>query len=222
MSLMNVKDDVLQRLNALLQKADAVLATHKPNPPNMVGVPTLDSQAFTEWQTQSLTYLINLLGPDHTYVNHFRDQIKQCYTGTVKSGKGILQALREDIEGGYLTRIETLVSADIFDNFLEMAEYLFNQGYKDPTASLVGAVLENSLRRICLAYGVTLSVKEDIGSLNKKLADAKVYNRLTQKKIQVWNDIRNNADHGKFGEYEANDVNEMLKGVRDFLEQYLQ
>ena len=219
---MNIKDDVLRRLEALLQKADAVVATHRPNPPNVIGVPTLDSQAFTEWQTQSLAYLINLLGPGHTYVEHFRKQVTQGFTGNVKSGKGILQALREDIEAGYLTRIETLVSADIFDDFLEMAQYLLSQGYKDPTASLVGAVLENDLRRTCLARGITLSVKEDISSLNKKLADAGVYNRLTQKKVQVWNDIRNNADHGKFNEYKTEDVNEMLKGVRNFLEQYLQ
>lgn len=219
---MNVKDDVLQRLDALLQKADAVLATHKPNPPNVIGFPTLDSQAFTEWQTQSLTYLINLLGPDHTYVDHFRRQVTQGFTSSVKSGKGILQALREDIEAGYLTRIETLVSADIFDDFLEMAQYLLSQGYKDPAASLVGAVLENGLRRICLARGIKLSVKEDISSLNKKLADAEVYNRLAQKKVQVWNDIRNNADHGNFDEYKTDDVNEMLKGVCNFLEQYLQ
>jgi hypothetical protein len=219
---MNVKADVVRRLDSLLQKADTVLATHKPNPPNVIGFPTLDSQAFTEWQTQSLTYLVNLLGPDHTYVDHFRKQVTQGFTGSVKSGKGILQAVREDIEAGYLTRIETLVSADIFDDFLEMAEYLFSQGYKDSTASLVGAVLENGLRRICLAHGATLSAKEDISSLNKKLADAEVYNRLTQKKVQVWNDIRNNADHGKFSEYKADDVNEMLEGVRNFLEQYLQ
>lgn len=219
---MSIKEDVLQRLDALLQKADAVIGTHRPNPPGTAGFPTLDSQAFTEWQTQSLTYLINLLGPDHTYVDHFRKQVTQGFIGHVKSGKGILQALREDIEGGYLKRIENLVSADIFDNFIEMAQYLLSQGYKDPTASLAGAVLENGLRRICSARGITLSVKEDIGSLNKKLADAEVYNRLTQKKIQVWNDIRNNADHGNFNEYKVDDVNEMLKGIRNFLEQYLQ
>lgn len=219
---MNIKDEVLQRLDALLQKADAVIGTHSPSPPGTIGFPTLDSQAFTEWQTQSLTYLINLLGPDHTYVDHFRKQVTQGFIGQVKSGKGILQALQEDIEGGYLKRIETLVSADIFNDFIEMAEYLLSQGYKDPTASLVGAVLENGLRRICMVHGITLSVKEDISSLNKKLADAGVYNRLTQQKVQVWNNIRNNADHGKFNEYKVDDVNEMLKGVRSFLEQYIQ
>ena len=96
-----------------------------------------------------------------------------------------------------------------------------SQGYKDPSASLTGAVLEDGLRRICVLKGSKLSSKEDIGSLNKKLADANIYNRLTQKKIQVWNDVRNNADHGKFSEYTSADVKDMLKGTRDFLEQYL-
>jgi hypothetical protein len=218
---MSVRDDVIQRLDALLQKADRVLSTHRPNPPNVIGFTTLDSQTFTEWQTQSLTYLINLLGPDHTYVQSFREQIKSGYRGTVESGKGILQAVREDIQGGYLTRIETLVSANIFNDFLEMTEYLLSQGYKDSAASLSGAVLEDGLRRICLARGVKLGSKEDLSSLNKKLADGGVYNRLTQKKVQVYNDIRNNADHGKFSEYKADDVKDMLKGVREFLGQYL-
>jgi hypothetical protein len=218
---MSVRDDVLQRLDALIQKADAVLVTHEPNPPNVIGFPTLDSQPFTEWRTQSLTYLINLLGTDHTYVHAFREEVKGGYTDSVESGKGILQAVREDIRGGYLARIESLVSADIFNDFLEMADYLITQGYKDPAASLIGAVLEDGLRRICSLRGLKLSSKEDISSLNKKLADANIYNRLTQKKLQVWNDIRNNADHGKFSEYKVGDVNEMLKGVRDFLQQHL-
>lgn len=218
---MSIKDDVIQRLNAFIQKADRVLATHEPNPPNVIGFPTLDNQAFTEWQIQSLTYLINLLGPEHTYVTSFRERIKEGFKGTVEAGKGILQAVREDISSGYLTRIETLVSADIFNDFLEMAEYLISQGYKDPSASLIGAVLEDGLRRVCVLKGMKLSSKEDIGSLNQKLADANSYNRLTQKKIQVWNDIRNNADHGKFSEYTLADVKDILKGVRDFLEQYL-
>jgi hypothetical protein len=102
-----------------------------------------------------------------------------------------------------------------------MAEYLLSEGYKDPSASLIGAVLEDGLRRICSSHGVALSSREDISSLNKKLADVNVYNRLLQKKIQVWNNIRNNADHGRFVEYKVDDVSEMLKGVRHFFEQYL-
>jgi hypothetical protein len=219
---MNSKDEILTRLDALIQKADNVLRTHKPNPPNVIGFPTLDFEAFSEWQTQSIAYLSNLLGSDHIYVQKFKDEVKNAYTSHVATGKGILKGVREDIEGGYLKRIEALLSADIFSDFLEMAEYLLKQGYKDPAASLIGAVLEDGLQRICSNQGITVKLKEDISSLNKKLADNDVYNRLTQKKLQVWNDVRNNADHGNFDEYGIDDVKDMLKGVQDFLESYLQ
>lgn len=117
--------------------------------------------------------------------------------------------------------MQALVSAEIFTDFVEMTEHLLEQGYKDPAASLVGAVLEDGLRKISAKNAVTVKAKEDISSLNKKLADAQVYNRLRQKKLQVWNDVRNNADHGKFSEYSKDDVKEMIKGVSDFLAQYL-
>ncbi len=214
---MNLKDEIVARLNALIQKADDVLRTYKEDP-----LPTLDLEAFSEWKTQSIAYLSNILGLDHIYVQKFKSQVEDAYTSHVKIGKGILKAVKEDIDKGYLKKIEVLLSADIFSDFLEMAEYLLEQGYKDPAASLVGAVLEDSLRKICVNQGITVKPREDISSLNKKLADNGVYNRLTQKKLQVWNDIRNNADHGKFDEYNIDDVKAMLKGVQDFLEQYLQ
>ena len=220
---MDTKEDIVSRLQALIQKADAVLATYKPNPPNMIGLPTLDFELFSEWQAQSLSYLINLLGSGHTYVLKFQQQIQNAGAdkGFVSIGKGILKAVREDVEGGYLKKIETLVSAAIFSDFLEMAEYLISEGYKDPAASLTGAVLEDRLRRIAVDHGIKLKSREDIGSLDQKLADSNVYNRLTQKKIQVWKSVRDNADHGKFSEYDKADVSEMVKGVQDFLERYL-
>ncbi len=218
---MSSRDDVLQRLDALIEKADRVLATYRPNPPGVVGLPSLDSEAFAEWKAQSLTCLINVLGTKQTYVETFRDEIKRGFRGIVESGKGIVRVVRQDIEGGFLTKIETLVSADIFNDFLEEAEYLLTQGFKDPSASLTGAVLEDGLRRICADRALKLSSKEDVSSLNQKLADANIYNRLTQMRIQVWNDLRNNADHAKSSEYNFDDVKDMMKGVREFLEQYL-
>jgi hypothetical protein len=218
---MNLQQEILDRLDSLIAKGNKVLATHRPNPPNVIGYPTLSSEAFSEWQTQSHAYLINVLGQDHIYVQRFKSIGQKGYTGAVGSGQGILRAVREDIEGGYLKRVQALVSAEIFTDFVEMTEHLLEQGYKDPAASLVGAVLEDGLRKISAKNAVTVKAKEDISSLNKKLADAQVYNRLRQKKLQVWNDVRNNADHGKFSEYSKDDVKEMIKGVSDFLAQYL-
>ena len=46
---------------------------------------------------------------------------------------GILRALRADYAAGYLATVEELIHADLFSDFLEMAEHLLNQGYKDPS-----------------------------------------------------------------------------------------
>ena len=136
-------------------------------------------------------------------------------------GQEILTAVKEDILGGYLTDIKTLISAEVFSDFLEMAEHLLENGYKDPAASLCGAVLEDGLRKIATKKGIKVKSSDDLNSLNDKCANGGVYNRLMQKKIKVWIDIRNKAAHGKFNAYTEEDVQEMLKGVRDFLASYL-
>jgi hypothetical protein len=217
----SVDERLIARLDELIEKADQVLATHKPNPPNWIGYPTLDSGRFAEWQTQSLAFLVNLLGDNHVYVASFREKVTEGHTTMVSAGKGILSAVREDVAGGYLTRLKALVAAEVFSEFMEMGEHLLNAGYKDPAASVTGAVLENGLREIATEHRVKLSAKEDLSSLNSKLAQAGIYNRLTQKKVQVWIGIRNHADHGEFDEYSESDVGEMLAGVTDFLGAHL-
>ena len=51
---------------------------------------------------------------------------------------GALRALRRDYDAGYLSSVQSLVRAEVFADFLEMAEHLLKQGYKDPCAVLVG------------------------------------------------------------------------------------
>ena len=55
----------------------------------------------------------------------------------------------------------------------------------------------------------------------RKLADKKIYTRIVQRQIEVWNKIRDYADHGHFNEYKKEDVEGMFKGVSNFLSNYL-
>jgi hypothetical protein len=43
---------------------------------------------------------------------------------------GIAQGLRADYQAGYLTKVEELIDADLFADFLEMADELLSKGYK--------------------------------------------------------------------------------------------
>ena len=53
--------------------------------------------------------------------------------------------------------------------------------------------------------------------LNADLAKAEVYSKLDQKQITAWLDLRNNAAHGKYGEYTEQQVNQLQSGVIEFM-----
>src|SRR5438093_13095269 len=89
-----------EKIDQLVEKGNSVLRTHTPNPPNVIGFPTLNDGAFTEWRTQSHTFLANLLGSGHTYLRSFGETVKRPYQSAVQSGLGILKAVREDLEAG--------------------------------------------------------------------------------------------------------------------------
>jgi hypothetical protein len=133
---------------------------------------------------------------------------------------GILEALRHDYGAGALAPIQEVIRAEVYDNFLEMAEHLLGLAYKDPAAVLIGGVLEQNLRKMCLRAGI--SVKKDdrprtADALNAELAAKGVYGNLDQKSVTSWLDLRNKAAHAQYDAYGAEQVRLMLLGVRDFL-----
>lgn len=138
---------------------------------------------------------------------------------------GIALSMKYDYENGLMVNIRSLVQADIFADFLEMGEYLLNEGYKDAAAVIIGAVLEDSLKKLCEKNEIS-TVKNNgksltIDPLNSALAKAEIYTKLNQKQITTWAHIRNKAAHGEYGEYDKTQVEMMLLFVQGFAEQYL-
>ena len=111
--------------------------------------------------------------------------------------------------------------AEVFADFLEMAEHLLTEGYKDPSAVLIGGVLEEHLRALCTLHEIATtsdsSRPKKADQLNVELTKVGVYNRLDQKSITTWLDLRNKAAHGHYDEYAQRQVQLMAQGVRDFL-----
>lgn len=99
--------DDSEKIQHLIEKGHGVLATHKPNPPGFIGFPTLDSGAFSAWQSQCLSFLEAKLSSNSPYVRAFQENVKQGYTGQVKAGIGILESFKEDLESGAMVSEET-------------------------------------------------------------------------------------------------------------------
>jgi hypothetical protein len=133
---------------------------------------------------------------------------------------GVLTALRSAYASGYLTTVSELIHADLFSNFIEMAEYLLSEGYKDPAAVITGSTLEEHLRQLCVKNALPTTAggkakKADL--LNSELASASVYSKLDQKSITSWLDLRNTAAHGKYSEYTKEQVQFAIQGIQDFM-----
>jgi hypothetical protein len=100
-----------------------------------------------------------------------------------------------------------------------------HEGYKDASAVLLGGVLEDSLRKLANSKGVTITSPAGkpltIDPLNVALAKAGAYNALVQKQVTTWANLRNDAAHGQFVKYEAEQVRQMLLFVQKLCSDYL-
>jgi hypothetical protein len=85
-----------ERVRALIAKGEDALATHRPNSPGVIGFPTLDTSAFTEWRTQAVAFLTELLGSEHPYTVNFDEQVQRGHRGSAKAGIGILKPKLSD------------------------------------------------------------------------------------------------------------------------------
>ena len=138
---------------------------------------------------------------------------------------GVAKAIEHDLASGLLTDFKSIVQADIFADFLEMGEYLLQEGYKDAAAVIIGSVLEDGLRKLSERHGLPVTNESGkpltIDPLNNQLSKQDIYSKLTQKQITSWAHIRNKAAHGEFGEYNRDQVQMMLLFVQSFASEHL-
>ena len=215
---MKVDEKILERLSALIGKGEVALATAASSYNGNI----VDIEKFTEWRSQSIVLLTQVFGLSHDYPVLFQKQVTESnYSTVTKAGLGILRAALEDVEQGHLTSLQDMATAEVFSDFLDQADHLLEHRYSAPAASLAGAVLENGLRSLAERNGIAVKARDALSALNSKLAAKSVYNRLRQKQVAVWIDVRNAADHGRFEDFTQEDVADVVKGVRNFLAEML-
>lgn len=133
---------------------------------------------------------------------------------------GVLMALRREYELGYLQSVEEVIHRDTFASFLDMARHLQANGYKDPAAVIAGSTLEQHLRELCNKHQIVIEVggkPKKADTMNAELAKAGVYSKLDQKNVTSWLGLRNDAAHGNYGNYTAQQVQLLLDSIGDFI-----
>lgn len=170
---------------------------------------------FVGWRAQAIRTLHALVGENDIYATEFEKHV--THANGPYAGLEILGRLKSEIENGYLRKTANIISAEVFGDFLEMAQHLLDEGYKDPAASLTGAVLEDGLRRIARNNNITVTERDHLSSLRDRCFSKKLFNNLVRDQITTWTTLRNFADHGKFTEYTAQQVGSMISDVGSFL-----
>jgi hypothetical protein len=185
------------------------------------------------WTTEDVAEMVmlecaaikRLAPPGSAYLDQMEKAFPEWTRGTQASRveaaerhlEGILRGLRADWEAERLQSFEELIHADLFSDFLEMAEYFLEEGYKDPAAVMAGGVLEEHLRKLCGKHGVALPTRPKLDGMNSDLAKVGAYSKNEQKQVTAWAGIRNDGAHGNYGNYRPDEVRLMIAGIRDFI-----
>jgi hypothetical protein len=203
----------------LLEMGQQVLSTRHPYESDWV-----DSGAIKGFRSASLSFIERVYGTEHTHYKEFSSNTDGYRPEDASMGVAILQAIKTEIEGGWLFSLKGLVAAELFADFIEMAEHLLEAGYKDPSAVILGSVLEGHTRQLCQNNSIDIEEYKDgkpvpkkADRLNSDLAKANVYSKLDQKMVTAWLDLRNKAAHGKYTEYNEDQVQQLIRGVTEFV-----
>lgn len=194
------QDEIRLEFDDLIVKADYILQQlgHSKDGRSVNG------ELLSELRVSSINLLDRLAGADNTYSSELRAMQSDGFN--VRTFKGVLLAARADYCQGFMVNHDLLISGEIFDDLLVQAEVLLEHNYKDAAAVITRAVLEDGLRRLCAAQRINVERRETLTQLNEKLYRAKVYSALMHKKIVAKAEVGNCAAHGRFAEYESEDV----------------
>jgi len=211
-----------KQLKSILKEFAALQAKSQFN--DLSDKPKPERQALVTRAVASIHRITGDQSPYSKEVERSMKAMPQLHEHTT-SIMGVAKGLLEDMEAGYTKSLVEIVHADLFSDFLEMAEHLRASGYKDAAAVLAGSTVESHLRELCRKAGIAVDNTNGSGgkapkkadTMNADLAGAGVYSKLDQKSVTAWLDLRNKAAHGDYGKYTDDQVAILISSVRDFI-----
>lgn len=216
-----VTDKIIQQLSDVVSIRDQLLKRSKHS--DCSDLPDSDLRLLA---ARARAAIDRIAGRSSTYGRDADESMSMntYFSAQVLTLVGVVEALKADIEAGYVDTLRELLHAEMFADFLEMSEHLLAEGYKDAAAVIGGSSLESHLRQLCTKNGLSVTQASAKGvrpkkadTLNSELAAASVYSKLDQKSVTSWLDLRNKAAHGHYGQYTKEQVVLFLQGVQDFM-----
>jgi len=213
---MNLKDKLEDHFHRLINEGDTILKKYGWS--NGVRGSHPSDLEYNKWYSSAK----NLIGKACSEQGIHYKQIEDIYT--LNKGNsyympgclGVLESAYEDFKLDLLEDTKAIITAEVFTDFIEQAEYLLSENYKLPAAVLMRGVLEDSLRTLCKKAQIVLSDKPKLDWMNTELIKARIYNTNVQKQVTAWAGIGNSAAHMKIDEFSETDIKNMISGIISF------
>jgi hypothetical protein len=180
----------------------------------------ISEEIFNEWAISVLSLLQRVFGEKSVQFIKFNESYNKFHGWAYEADPciGIFKSAKSDFKSGYIYKLEMLVSAEVISDVIDQAKILQTSRYKDAACIVVGVALESSLKKLCKSKSIA---EGKMDKMNADLAKAGIYNVGMQKQITAWADLRNNAAHGNWTVYKAEDVDAMINGIERFMATYL-
>ena len=196
-----------------------------------------DDQGSTEFYEAAMlaqSVLHDTLGGGHPMMGASQSALeKSDYHRAVAGARGVVALFDQDA----LTSPRLAIAHEIEGDILDIAQAQMEAAEKNQVpaqkqlqfsiaAFLAGAALEDALRRLCIARGITFdpqrtSLTKLQAAMYQPAKQIEVISNSENKHITAWGDCRNKADHGKFEDITHSEVLSMVVGVRAFVDRHL-
>lgn len=134
---------------------------------------------------------------------------------------GVIQALKWELKTGNFFSFGEALRGELFSDYMDIADHLLAEGFKDAAATTAGSTLESHLRALCVRNAVPLKKPSGapmlLSDMCRELCNKNVVSKLDQRNLESWTLLRNQSAHGDHTQYTAAQVRLMIDGIRDFI-----
>jgi uncharacterized protein YutE (UPF0331/DUF86 family) len=132
----------------------------------------------------------------------------------------LLNSAYDEWQYGLLKDIQYIVAAETFDDFLDHAASYHKSNKVIESSVLASSVLEDTIKKIANRNGLQGEGKS-LEPLIDELARENVFTAVKAKRVKSYAGVRNHALHAEWDKIDIRDVGEMIRGIRELVENYL-
>ncbi len=220
---MKKRADLTAKIEAVITMGEKVLATETKGFQQQTFI---NEQQFHDFRISGISLLSRIFGDKNQHYQCFKTEVTSPGASRTKRGLGILSAARTELQGNWVETTRASITSEILTEFMAMAKTNIEAGNLQSAAILICAVVEKHLRNLCLANDISTINKQMHSTtlkkplqLNGEAYKKKLYDRLQNRKIISWFELRDGSEPTTVNEISVKQLESMHADVTKFMSQ---